>query len=782
MTLAHPLAPLLAALRFDLASRSALDGLDDAGWTRLLACSDRARMTLLLPGLEQPEWPDWVRQRLRRNLEANLTRRRRLSETHAEIAAALADEGLPYVVLKGRAHETRYSADPRLRVQYDLDLYCPPESARAALAALEKLGYRPAPGTGRVHSDHFPPLIRPREWQWKGDYFDPEIPIAIELHFRFWDPEMERIRAPGVDKFWARRDGCELLLADDFAYRCLHALRHLFRGSLSPYSVYELAWFLHAHSESDFFDGWAALHSSELRRLETIAAAVASKWFGCALADPLAREWQACPEPVRLWLERFAWAPLGSAAKSELWLHLELVDSPGGGARVLLRRLVPLRLPSAVEAGPPPAGRRSWAGALAGARRYLGYVWARTAHHGRLLVPAVFEGIRWWWETRGAGGEYGRLLAASACYTLGLFIYVLLYNLHLLDRGFDERSLGLIAGAFTAGTLAAALPAGWLIARAGLRRALLVCFGGMAAVSAARALPLALPPLIVLSVAGGLFSGLWMVALAPAVAALTTEGQRPLAFSLFLAVNIALGIAGGFVGGSLPEWIAALGWPQSSSKFVALLVASAAVSLALRPAWRLRFPAPPRASVVYPRGAFLRRFLLALAAWNFATASFNPFFNAFFSRHAGAAVARIGSIFALGQAAQVGALLVAPYACRRLGLVAAVAAMQAMAGLSLAGLGLGPAWAHAPVYCSYMAFQWMSEPAIYSLLMKNVHPGERAGASALYLLATAAAQTLAAAAAGAALAHWGYPPVMAAAGGLASVSGLLLWVLVKRFE
>lgn len=782
MTNEHPLAPLLAALRFDQASRSALDGLDDAGWTRLLIQSDRTRMTLLLRGLEQPEWPDWVRARLRRNFEANLARRERLREIHTEIAAAFAAGGLPYIVLKGRAHETRYSADPRLRVQYDLDLYCPPESAHAALAVLERLGYGPAPGTSRVRSDHFPPLIRPREWQWKGDYFDPEIPIAVELHFRFWDPEMERIRVPGLEEFWTRRVGFELCLADDFAYRALHALRHLFRGSLGPYPVYELAWFLQAHSAGDFFSGLAEFHGEELRRLEAIAAALASKWFRCALPGALAGELRACPEPVRLWLERFAWAPLGSAAKSELWLHLELVDSLGGGARVLLRRLLPLRLPSAAEAGPPLSGRHSWTQRFAGAGRYLGYVWARTVHHGRLLVPAVFEGVRWWWETRGAGRAYLRLLAASACYTLGLFVYVLLFNLHLLDRGFSENALGLIAGAFTAGTLAAALPAGWLIARAGLRRALLVCFAGMAAVSATRALPLGAAPLMALSLAGGLFGGLWIVALAPAVAALTTESRRPLAFSLFFAANIALGIAGGFLGGRLPGWIAALGWPQVSSKFAALLVASAVVSLALWPAMRLRFPAPPPAPAIYPRGAFLRRFLLALAAWNLATASFNPFFNAFFSRHAGAAVARIGSIFALGQAAQVGALLLAPYACRRLGLVNAIAAMQTMTGLSLAGLGFSPARAQAAVYCSYMAFQWMSEPAIYSLLMKNVQPGERAGASAIYLLVTAAAQTLAAAAAGAALAHWGYPSVMAVAGCLASLSGLLFWALVKRFE
>lgn len=782
MTGSHPLAPLLAALRFRQASPGAIDGLDEAAWKRLLAHSDRTRMTLLLIGLEQPDWPQWVRARLRRSLEANLVRRERLKQVHAEIAAAFDAESIPHLVLKGRAHEAAYSADPRLRVQYDLDLYCPPETAVAALAVLERLGYRPAPGTARVRSDHFPPLIRPSEWQWKGDYFDPDIPIAVELHFRFWDAEMEQIPVPGLEAFWLRRDGFELHLADDFAYRSLHALRHLFRGSLGPYSVYELAWFLERNSTGDFWGGWIESHGPELRRLEAIAAALASKWFSCALPVALLDEWRACPEPVLLWLERFALAPLGGAGKAELWLHLELVNSGAGAARVLLRRLLPLRLPSTAEAGLPPSGPRSWPERLAAATRFAGYLWARAAYHGRILIPAIFEGIGWWWETRGAGRDYLRLLTASACYTLGLFVFVLLYNLHLLGRGFGEDALGLIAAAFSAGTLGAALPAGWLVARAGLRRALLVCFFGMAAVSAARALPLTLAPLMLLGAAGGLFGGVWMVALAPAVAALTPEGRRPLAFGLFFAANIALGIAGGFAGGRLPGWLASFGWAKGSSTFGALLAASALVLVALWPAWRLRFPAPPPAAAIYPRGAFIRRFLFALAAWNFATASFNPFFNAFFSRHAGASVAQIGSIYSAGQAAQVGALLVAPYACRRLGLVAAIAAMQFMTGLSLAGLGLSPAWAHAPAYCAYMAFQWMSEPAIYSLLMKHVRAGERAGASALYLLVTAAAQTLAAAAAGAALARWGYPPVLVLAGCLASVSGVLLWVLVKRFE
>ena len=48
-------------------------------------------------------------------------------------------------------------------------------------------------------------MMRPTTWQWRGDFFDPEMPLAIELHFQFWNPRLERLSAEGVDEFWTRR-------------------------------------------------------------------------------------------------------------------------------------------------------------------------------------------------------------------------------------------------------------------------------------------------------------------------------------------------------------------------------------------------------------------------------------------------------------------------------------------------------------------------------------------------------------------------------------------------
>ena len=56
-----------------------------------------------------------------------------------------------------------------------------------------------------------------------------------------------------------------------------------------------------------------------------------------------------------------------------------------------------------------------------------------------------------------------------------MYVFFLLYNLYLLDRGFKKNFLGILTSAVTPGGVAGTLPAGVLIQRLGLRRALLVC-------------------------------------------------------------------------------------------------------------------------------------------------------------------------------------------------------------------------------------------------------------------------------------------------------------------
>ena len=53
--------------------------------------------------------------------------------------------------------------------------------------------------------DHLPRMIRKTGWKWREDYFDPEMPTAVELHFSFWNERVECFSAGDLTPFWARR-------------------------------------------------------------------------------------------------------------------------------------------------------------------------------------------------------------------------------------------------------------------------------------------------------------------------------------------------------------------------------------------------------------------------------------------------------------------------------------------------------------------------------------------------------------------------------------------------
>jgi hypothetical protein len=179
----------------------------------------------------------------------------------------------------------------------------------------------------------------------------------------------------------------------------------------------------------------------------------------------------------------------------------------------------------------------------------------------------------------------------------------------------------------------------------------------------------------------------------------------------------------------------------------------------------------------------VRRFLLSLVGFNLAAGAFNPFFNTFFALHVGASVKEIGALFSMGQVAQVAAILAAPALLRKAGLVNGVMATQIATGIALAGLAsLSGIWACATAYAAYTAFQYMSEPGVYTLLMGRVKAHEQNGASSLNFLATFTAHAFAATVAGAAFSEFGYPRVIAVLAALAIVSALVFRRLLKPFE
>ena len=743
-------------------------------WNDVLAFCDRSSLTLTFGAAAGDALPDWVRERIAVNLTENTERLARVRALQDQVSDWLTAAGIQYIFLKGTTQSPHSVSDPRLRPQYDLDLFCPPQDAPRAWDLLTERGYEPVEKPGDHPPDHLPALVRKTGWEWRGgSHFDPEIPLAIEVHLQFWDERTERLRATGVDEFWERRSGQALDTPDALAYAALHLLRHLLRGSARACNVYEIAWFLEHHAaDEQLWNRWRELHAPELRRLEVIAFRLAREWFGCALGPVAEEEVSGLPARVEEWFEAFAFSPLESEFhpnKDELWLHLALLDSTPDKLAVIRRRLLP-QLPGPVDAVCIPERQLTLRRRMLKYARTARFLAGRAVFHTRAFAALFESGVRWRMRSSGLSGGYWLFLGASSFFVLGMFIYVLLYNLYLMDLGFREDFVGQVNSASTAGMVAAILPAAALARRWGLGRMLLVSFASVGAISVVRVLVTNRAPLLALALASGAAFSLYVVSLAPAIARLTSDKARSVGFSVSTSSSIALGIFGNWLGGHLPGWL--------GGKRPAMLAGCALLALALWPSARLRIgPAPTEGAKLYPRNRFVVRFLIVWAIWNLATGSFNPFFTTFLA-HLRTPVERIGSIMAGSQLAQVLALMLAPLVLRKMGLVSGTAAMLLATALAMGGLAAGPVgWAAAAVFMAYTSCQWMTDPGINTLLMDRVREQERTGAAALMMLVSFAAQLVASLAGGAAIAKFGYSAMLAYAAVLAAVAAVAFHTL-----
>jgi len=383
--------------------KSELRGIPDSEWRKLLALTDRSQLTLPLAVRGRDQVPQWVRERLEGNLRNNGIRHARVLGAYQQVAHALTSNGIDFIVLKGLTQWPNYCDDLRYRPQYDLDLYCPPHAIEPAYQVIQSLGYEPFGQKGRIAIDHLPPMIRMTGWRPHGDYYDPEMPLTIELHFRFWDEETERFDVQGDDRFWARRVSRiirdvsipTLNPADGLSYTTWHLVRHLVRGDVRAYHVYELARFLQSTANDDAF--WSEWRDETLSTLvEAIAFRLAIDWFGCRAHPVVEEASQSLPSSVKRWFDLFALSPLKALEhpnKDELFLHWCLVKGWPTRLQLAKARLFPFRFnPVIVDAHVPAP---DWPLRL---KRSVFGVWfmaRRASHHARTLAPVMWSGIRW---------------------------------------------------------------------------------------------------------------------------------------------------------------------------------------------------------------------------------------------------------------------------------------------------------------------------------------------------------------------------------------------------
>ena len=402
-------AAVVAALHFRDPRLDALDTLDGADWLAAVAFADRSQLTLPLRAAARERFPEWLRDRTDQDLEKNRGRVRRLEELYRSLDERLRDTGIEYVALKGLTQCPHFGTPAELRVQFDVDLVVPRESAERAGALVCSLGFD-AMEEEQAPTDHLPPFAQRTDWEWSGDFFDPRMPIAVEVHFQFWNRPVERIEVQDVARFWERRTTRRvagiampvLCAADGLGYAALHLLRHLLRGSARPYHIYEIAGFLEGHAaDGAFWREWQRLHSPEFRRLQAVIFRLAAEWFGCELGPTAEQEAANLRPATRAWFRDFALSPavgIFHAHKDELWLQLSLLDSWRDKLAAARLRLLPMNVPGPLEA--PATDLTMWK-RIRRRARWCGYVASRLRRH----VSALPHAVRMAWRGTNLSGD-----------------------------------------------------------------------------------------------------------------------------------------------------------------------------------------------------------------------------------------------------------------------------------------------------------------------------------------------------------------------------------------
>ncbi|MBV8569423.1 MAG: nucleotidyltransferase family protein [Acidobacteriaceae bacterium] len=397
------IAAALELLQFQSTPEGRVCSLSETEQQRFLRWCDDRQLTLMLSHVAKTRLPGWLRDSIAAKADRYELRFERIKRELFQIVAALNGVNLPFLMLKGLSHSPALTPDPRLRAQGDIDLWLPESSIEKGRRILSNLGYVSLLG---AKSRHLPPMTPQSNWKWRGDLYDPEMPISVELHYELWSERTEYIRAPGLDQFWDRSvprefDGHSIqVLCDEdlLGFAALHVLLHLLHGELPLQRAWEIARFLDIHvADEVFWRRWRRSHPAALRQLEVCIFRLVAAWFGCRWREDFDSDVQSLPFMARSWLDKCPLKPVErewKANKSEVSLHLALINNPLYEICVLLRRLVPISLPFFVDEG---ASRPQWRMRLARFRRQLPLFVRRFVLHAVTFLPTLFNGLCWFW-------------------------------------------------------------------------------------------------------------------------------------------------------------------------------------------------------------------------------------------------------------------------------------------------------------------------------------------------------------------------------------------------
>ena len=389
--------------------------LPDGLWKRGLAFADTAGLSLhlrhrLIWRRDFGKLPPSIQRAFEQRHSDNVRRTQLMHEECVELNRRLQAADIPYLNLKGSFLAPAFVESPETRVQYDYDFLLKRSDISQAYTLFLRSGYSPLHPAKDVAADHWPTLIQRTGWQWKGNYYDPDIPRAIELHFQLWDSESELIPIQTLDQVWER--SCSQVLGsieaptlsaqDTLLYAILHSFRHLLRNDLRLAHLYEIAFFLQQTCDQEsFWEGVLGEVTQCANTTKMVATTVelAKFLFRPALSAPLSAFVERnLPVTARSWIEvygRDGAVHCYRKNRNALLLHLSLLESNASRWALLRQRLVPRHLPLPTYGVQIPKERETLKVRVVKAARYVTLVLQRGLFQLRALLALAFQLPAW---------------------------------------------------------------------------------------------------------------------------------------------------------------------------------------------------------------------------------------------------------------------------------------------------------------------------------------------------------------------------------------------------
>jgi MFS family permease len=383
-------------------------------------------------------------------------------------------------------------------------------------------------------------------------------------------------------------------------------------------------------------------------------------------------------------------------------------------------------------------------------------------------------------------------LLAAIFMAIALGIQLVLFNLYLLEIGFNEDVIGQIAALIALGVAIGGLPAGIIYDRFGGKLSFLAATIGIMLTMALMAATYDSAALSVLAFIHGLANSIFFVSIFPYITDQSTQEERSYLYGLNLAIWSGFRVVGTFVAGYLPLlWMeafpsqASVGQLQTSLVFAALLG-----FIALVPLTRIQ-RTPTKNSVwdwrslipsVDSRSAILRSAVI-LTMSGIVIGLTQPFYNVYFKRVFEADTALIGNIFALSEMTALISALLVPYLVTRWGLVLGPTLAISLASPLTIMMGLPVALPLiAILFLTKVGLQWLGNTPLMNLVMEVVAPEDRGTVSGVRLVTNYGAQSIAGILGGWIVIQAGYTWLFATAGIIQLIFGGSIWLLFHSKE